>query len=249
MPSGNVFGSEVKMSFIDEENARIFGEAAQGWWDPSGPFKVLHQMGSARLTFIEGEVKRRLGRSSLEGLRVLDIGTGGGLVAEALAKAGALVVALDAAPENIEVAKAHASSQGFHIDYRVGDLSAAEGEAPFDLVVALEVVEHVVSPVAFIGEAAQLVAPKGLMVLSTLNRTCLSYVLGIFVAENIVGWAPKGAHTWDQFVKPSEMEVWLRGAGLTLTSLKGMSFNPLFGSWTLTGDVSMNYILSAQKLA
>lgn len=235
------------MSFVDEDNARLFGQEAQGWWDPNGPFKVLHKMGSARLAFIQAEARRRLGVSTLEGLRVLDIGTGGGLVAEALAKEGALVTAIDAVPESIEVARDHARTQGLEIDYRVGDLNVLEGEVPFDLVMALEVVEHVVTPQDFITQAARLVRPAGLMILSTLNRTCLSYVLGIFVAENILRWAPKGAHTWDQFVRPSEMEAWLRTAGLTLTSLKGMSFNPLFGSWTLTQDVSMNYIVGAQK--
>ena len=235
------------MSFVDEDNARLFGQEAQGWWDPSGPFKVLHKMGPARLAFIQGEVCRRLGVASLEGLRVLDIGTGGGLVAEALAKEGAVVTAIDAVPESIEVARDHARAQGLEIDYRVGDLHVVAGEAPFDVVMALEVVEHVVAPQEFIAQAGALVRPAGLMILSTLNRTCLSYILGIFVAENILRWAPKGAHTWDQFVRPSEMEAWLRAAGLTLTCLKGLSFNPLFGSWTLTQDVSMNYILGAQK--
>ena len=236
------------MSFVDAQNSRIFGENAHGWWDKAGPFKVLHRLNPTRVRFIEKQMTRALGGGNpFEGRAVLDIGTGGGLVAEPLACMGARVTAVDADAQNIEAARDHASVQGLEIDYRVGDLNAVDGlQGTFDLVLALEVVEHVLEPRAFVAELARLVRPGGLLIMSTLNRTVPSYVFGILAAEYVLRWAPRGSHSWDQFIKPSELASSLRQAGMTLQSLKGISFYPLSGQWSLSQDTRINYILCAQ---
>lgn len=236
------------MSFIDAQNSRIFGENAHGWWDKTGPFKVLHRLNPTRLSFIKEQMAKTFGDvNPFEGRSVLDIGTGGGLVAEPLARMGAHVTAIDADAQNIEAARAHANAQGFTIDYRVGDLDAVEGlQGTFDLVLALEVIEHVLEPQAFVAELARLVRPGGLLIMSTLNRTIPSYLLGILAAEYVLRWAPRGSHSWDQFIKPSELAQDLRHAGMTLQALKGISFNPLSGQWSLSQDARINYILCAQ---
>ena len=236
------------MSFVDPTNSALFGKEAEGWWDTQGPFRILHQMNPVRFSFVEKEMTRNFGKSPFDGRKVLDIGTGGGLMAEACAKKGALVTALDADARNIEVARAHAANQGLTIDYLVGDLDVLDGSAPFDLVMALEVVEHVASPGAFVAACASHVAPGGLLVMSTLNRTAASYLLGIIAAEYVLGWAPKGAHSWGQFVKPSELARAVREAGLCLTALRGISYHPLASGWSLSHDTRMNYILAAKRL-
>jgi 2-polyprenyl-6-hydroxyphenyl methylase/3-demethylubiquinone-9 3-methyltransferase len=235
------------MSFVDAANSALFGDNADGWWDTKGPFKVLHQMNPVRFSFVEKEMTRVFGDTPFDGRKVLDIGAGGGLMAEACAKKGAVVTALDAEARNIDAARAHAEAEGFTIDYQVGDLSALGGAAQFDLVMALEVIEHVASPDAFVTACASHVAPGGLLVMSTLNRTAASYVFGILAAEYVLGWAPKGAHTWGQFVKPSELARAVRAAGLTTTTLQGISFHPLTGRWALSHDTQMNYILAARR--
>lgn len=235
------------MSFVDAANSALFGDKADGWWDTKGPFKVLHQMNPVRFSFVEKEMTRVFGDAPFDGRKVLDIGTGGGLMAEACAKKGAVVTALDAEARNIDAARAHAEAEGLVIDYQVGDLSALDGAAQFDLVMALEVVEHVTSPDAFVAACASHVAPGGLLVMSTLNRTAASYVFGILAAEYVLGWAPKGAHTWGQFVKPSELARAVREAGLATTTLQGISFHPFTGRWALSHDTQMNYILAARR--
>ena len=236
------------MSFVDTQNSRIFGENAHGWWDKTGPFKVLHRLNPVRLRFINHQMSKTFGdERPVEGRSVLDIGTGGGLVAEPLARMGARVTAIDADSHNIEAARDHANAQGLTIDYRVGDLDVVGGlQGTFDVVLALEVVEHVLEPRVFVAELARLVRPGGLLIMSTLNRTIPSYVLGILAAEYVLRWAPRGSHSWDQFIKPSELAQDLRHAGMTLQDLKGISFNPLSGQWSLSQDARINYILSAQ---
>lgn len=236
------------MSFVDAQNSRIFGENAHGWWDKTGPFKVLHRLNPVRVRFIEEQMTRTFGgENPFQGRVVLDIGTGGGLVAEPLARYGARVTAVDAQAQNIEAAREHASTQGLEIDYRIGDLNTVDGlQGTFDLVLALEVVEHVLEPRAFVAELARLVRPGGLLIMSTLNRTISSYVLGILAAEYVLRWAPRGSHSWDQFIKPSELASSLRQVGMNVQSLKGVSFNPLSGQWSLSQDTRINYILCAQ---
>ncbi|MBA4749366.1 MAG: bifunctional 2-polyprenyl-6-hydroxyphenol methylase/3-demethylubiquinol 3-O-methyltransferase UbiG [Alphaproteobacteria bacterium] len=235
------------MSFIDAANTALFGNEADGWWDTKGPFKVLHQMNPVRVSFVEKEMQKVFGANPFEGRRVLDIGTGGGLMAEACAKKGAFVTALDAEARNIDAARAHADTQGLILDYQVGDLSALDKTGRFDLVMALEVVEHVNSPDAFVAACASFVAPGGLLIMSTLNRTVSSYVFGILAAEYVLGWAPKGAHTWSQFVKPSELARAVREVGFSIGTLQGISFRPVTGQWGLSHDTQMNYILSARR--
>ncbi len=238
---------------LDPEEIDRFASLASEWWDPRGKFAALHRIGPARLTFLRDEMVRHLrpagaGRRPLEGLRVLDVGCGGGLIAEPLARLGAQVTGLDPAAETIEAARRHAAGQGLEIDYRCGRVEdvAAEAQA-FDAVVCLEVVEHVPDAAAFLATCAGLVRPGGLMLLSTLNRTLKAYLLAIIGAEYILRWLPVGTHQWERFVTPDELARHLRAAGLGAPVVKGLVYNPLGDSWSVSGDTDVNYLASAAK--
>lgn len=222
------------------------------WWDPNGKFRPLHQLGPARLTFIRDEVLRHFqrpgGMRALSGLSLLDIGCGGGLICEPLARLGAQVTGLDPGHENVEAARRHAAGQGLPIDYRVGTVEeiVREGIA-FDVVSCLEVVEHVPDVPAFLTTCAQLVKPGGLMLLSTINRTLKAYALAIIGAEYVLRWLPAGTHQWDRFVTPNEMAAHLATAGLSPPRFKGMVYNPLSDAWSLSDDTDVNYLAAAAK--
>jgi 2-polyprenyl-6-hydroxyphenyl methylase/3-demethylubiquinone-9 3-methyltransferase len=240
-------------STLDEKEVARFAKDAARWWDAKGPFAPLHRINPVRLTYIRDALCRRFGRdaksgASLKDLSVLDIGCGGGLVAEPLARLGASVTGIDPAPENIETAKAHAEGGRLAIDYRAttAEELAASGAA-FDAVLLLEVVEHVPDVPAFLREVAPLVKPGGIMVLSTLNRTLKSYALAIVGAELILRWLPVGTHQWDRFVTPGELRVGLRSAGLALTDTTGMIYNPFADEWRLGRDTDVNYLATALK--
>jgi len=239
---------------LDPGEIDRFAGLASEWWDPHGKFRALHRIGPARLGFLRDEMVRhfcpgRSGLRPLEGLSVLDVGCGGGLIAEPLARLGARVTGLDPVPETIEAARRHAAGQGLPIDYRVGrieELAAAGGPA-FDAVTCLEVVEHVPDPAAFLATCAGLVRPGGLMLLSTLNRTLKAYLLAIVGAEYILRWLPIGSHQWERFITPDELSRYLRKAGLEAPVVKGLVYNPLSDSWSLGGDTDVNYLASAAK--
>jgi 2-polyprenyl-6-hydroxyphenyl methylase/3-demethylubiquinone-9 3-methyltransferase len=237
---------------IDAAEVARFEALGEEWWDAKGPMAPLHAINPVRLAFLRDVLVRRFGRDGrglrpLKGLRVLDIGCGGGLLSEPLARMGAEVTGIDPAPGNVDVARLHAGRSALDIDYRAvpaEDLVAA-GET-FDVVLALEVVEHVADVGLFIRQAARLVGPGGLFVGSTLNRTGKSFALAIVGAEYVLRWLPRGTHRWDRFVTPDEFEAVLAAAGLAVTEKAGLSFDPLRGQWALSGDLDVNYFLIAE---
>jgi len=238
---------------LDRDEVARFAKLAGEWWDANGPFKPLHRINPVRLTYIRDQLCRKFGRdkaaaASLAGLSVLDIGCGGGLVAEPLARLGAEVTGIDPAPENIETAKAHAEGARLDIIYRATTAEAlAASGARFDAVLLLEVIEHVPDVPLFLKSVAPLVKPGGLMVLSTLNRTLKAYALAIIGAELILRWLPLGTHNWNRFVTPDELRGALRGAGLTPTDVTGMVYNPLADEWRLARDTDVNYFATATR--
>jgi len=244
------------MTTIDPIEVAKFEAMAAEWWDPNGKFKPLHMLNPCRLDYITSQIAAEFDRDltqplPFKGLRVLDIGCGGGLLSEPMARLGAQVVGADAAPRNIPVAQVHAESAGLIIDYRhttAEDLAAA-GER-FDVVLNMEVVEHVSDPQGYLTACQQLLKPGGLMICSTLNRNPKSYVMAIIGAEYVMRWLPKGTHDWKKFITPDELYDLIRKAGLDPVDRKGMVFNPLGWSWALSSrDLSCNYVTTSVKRA
>jgi len=242
------------MTTIDPIEVAKFEAMAAEWWDPNGKFKPLHMLNPCRLDYICSQIAAEFDRDltgplPFKGLRLLDIGCGGGLLSEPMARLGADVVGADAAPRNIPVAQAHAAVSGLTIDYRhttAEDLAAA-GEQ-FDVVLNMEVVEHVSDPQGYLTACQQLLKPGGLMICSTLNRNSKSYVMAIIGAEQVMRWLPKGTHDWKKFITPDELYGLIRGAGLDPVDRKGMVFNPLGWSWSLSSrDLSCNYVTTSIK--
>lgn len=232
---------------IDPREAAHFGELAAQWWDPKGSSAMLHRLNPVRLGYIRDAIDRQWAgiantRRPLAGRRALDVGCGAGLLCEPLARLGAQVTGLDAAAENIEVARAHAKGQGLDIEYRHHGVEDYAGP-PFDLVTSLEVVEHVTDPSAFVAALAGALADNGLMILSTPNRTTLSRLLLVEGAE-LTGRVPRGTHDWDKFLTPPELQAMLEAAGLRVRDITGIGFDPLKGLH-LSESLALNYILTA----
>ncbi len=241
-------------STIDPSEVAKFEAMAAEWWDPTGKFKPLHLMNPVRLDYITRQIGAEFDRDlatamPFEGLRILDIGCGGGLLSEPMARLGATVVGADAAPRNIPVAQLHAKLSGLTIDYRhttAEDLAAA-GER-FDVVLNMEVVEHVADPQAYLTACQELLKPGGLMVCSTLNRNSKSFMMAIVGAEWVMRWLPKGTHDWAKFITPEELYTLIRNAGLDPVDRKGMVFNPITWGWSLSvRDLSCNYVTASVK--
>lgn len=238
---------------VDDAEVAKFEAMAAEWWDPNGKFKPLHMLNPCRLDYIARQIAAEFGRDlasprPFAGLRLLDIGCGGGLVAEPMARLGADVVGADAAAGNIPVARIHADQQGLAIDYRHGTAEAlvAAGES-FDVVLALEIVEHVADPQGFVTTCRNLLRPGGLMIASTLNRTARSFAMAIVGAEWVMRWLPKGTHEWSRFLTPDELDGLVRAAGLAPLDRKGMVFNPITWRWSLSDrDLAVNYIAAAR---
>lgn len=238
---------------IDEE-VRRFAALGDEWWNPVGPMAALHGLNPTRLAWMRDTIAAHFGRDAkgaalpLAGLSVLDVGCGGGLVAEPLSRLGADVVGLDPAEESIAVARAHAEATGARLAYRSGTVEDLVAEsARFDVVTAMEVVEHVADMPAFVASAAALVAPGGLFLASTINRTLKSFALAIVGAEFVLGWVAKGTHRWEQFVTPTEFAAALAAAGLGETRRRGLVWDLARGDWRLSCDVSVNYFIAAKK--
>jgi 2-polyprenyl-6-hydroxyphenyl methylase/3-demethylubiquinone-9 3-methyltransferase len=240
---------------IDQAEIRKFSRVADRWWDPDGPHGPLHRLNPLRLDYIREQATRHFGRDPaalmpFAGLSGLDIGCGGGLVAEPLARLGADVTAIDADPVAIEAAREHARLRGVEIGYRHGAAEALVQEGRrFDLVLALEIVEHVADRGAFLATLGRLTAPRGLLVLSTLNRTWKSLALGIGLAEHVLRWIEPGTHDWRKFVRPSELARGLRAAGFDLVDMTGMVFDPLEGGFRLAKErLAVNYFATARRV-
>jgi 2-polyprenyl-6-hydroxyphenyl methylase/3-demethylubiquinone-9 3-methyltransferase len=237
---------------VDPDEIARFAALADDWWDPAGRFRPLHQFNPVRLRFIRDRLIRHFRRdpAALEpfaGLRVLDIGCGGGLVAEPMARLGASVVGIDATARNVEVARLHAARSGLAIDYRcaTAEALAAAGER-FDAILNLEVVEHVAALEPFIDACGAVAAPGGAMIVATLNRTAKAWALAIVGAEYVLGWLPRGTHRWEKFVRPSELAAALRHGGFEIGELTGVGYNPLAGEWSLSRDLAVNYMVFAR---
>ena len=239
---------------INPAEVEKFAAIADEWWDPFGKFKPLHKFNPVRLAYIRDGACAHFGRDRrakkpLEGLRLIDIGCGGGLVAEPMRRLGAEVVAIDASERNIKTALAHATPLGLDIDYRTSAVETlvAHNEAPFDIVLNLEVVEHVADVALFLKSSAEILKPGGMMVLATINRTLKAIALAKIGAEYILRWLPAGAHDPRKFVKPDEAKAALTKAGLVITAEAGVTYNPLMDIWRISEDTDVNYMLTAIK--
>jgi 2-polyprenyl-6-hydroxyphenyl methylase/3-demethylubiquinone-9 3-methyltransferase len=240
-------------STVDEAEVERFSRRAADWWDTRGPMAALHKFNPLRLAYTRDQAAERFGRDPkklgcLEGLRMLDIGCGGGLLSEPLARLGAQMVGADPSEENIAVANAHAQASGVAVDYRATTAEdlAAQGER-FDVVLAMEVVEHVIDVGAFVATCASMVKPGGLMIAATLNRTLKSFALAIVGAEYVLRWLPRGTHQWDKFVTPDELERAFEHAGLQVIGERGVIYNPFADRWQLSSDMDVNYMLVAER--
>jgi 2-polyprenyl-6-hydroxyphenyl methylase/3-demethylubiquinone-9 3-methyltransferase len=246
-------GMDETGATIDRDQVSRFAAQSAGWWDPNGSFAPLHRLNPVRLEFIRHELQAHFAKDSrelrpFEGLNLVDVGCGGGLIAEPMSRLGFGVTGIDAAAPAIAVARAHAEETGLPIDYRVASAEELAGEKhEFDAVLALEIIEHVADRDAFFAAIGKLIRPGGAFIGATLNRTTRSYALAIVGAEYILGWLPRGTHDWNRFVRPSEFVLGLRRAGLSTSRLTGLGYNPLSGSWALSGDLAVNYMLTAVR--
>ena len=240
------------MSATTKDNDEIarFSAQAKNWWDKTGSFKPLHKLNPLRIQYLTKQISQHFNcpDTKLEQLNILDIGCGGGLIAEPLARLGAIVTAIDASKENIEVAKNHAKISKLDINYLTSTAEEmAEKKQRYDVVTALEVIEHVSDMPLFIKSCTKLVKPNGLLILSTLNRTAQSYALGIIAAEYIFRWVPKNTHDWKKFIKPSELVRILQDNAMSPCDLSGIRYNPISDYFSLSHNVKVNYLLTAKK--
>jgi 2-polyprenyl-6-hydroxyphenyl methylase/3-demethylubiquinone-9 3-methyltransferase len=238
---------------VDPAEVARFQALAERWWDPEGSFRPLHRLNPVRIAYVRDNVAVRLGRDPaaprpLRDLRLLDVGCGGGLIAEPMCRLGARVTGIDVVARNIEVARLHAAQSGLAIDYRAEPVEATAARAErFDVVLALEVVEHVADLPHFLERCAALLEPGGALFVATLNRTVASFVLGIVAAEYLLGWLPRGTHRWSRFVRPSELVRLMRQAGIAAERLDGVRYDPLRGRFVLGRDLSVNYLAFGVK--
>lgn len=239
-------------SSVDPSEVAKFSRLAEEWWNPNGKMAVLHKFNPIRLAYIRDAACRKFNRSAksltcLQGLRVLDIGCGAGLLCEPLARLGADVVGIDPSAENIQIAKMHADRSHLIIDYRATTVEEMDRRERFDIVLAMEVVEHVVDVEAFVARCVALTKPTGLMTMATINRTWKSFALAIVGAEYVLRWLPRGTHQWDKFVTPDELANHLSRNGLEITEQSGVVYSPFSDKWSLSADMDVNYMVVAES--
>ncbi|GGA62552.1 ubiquinone biosynthesis O-methyltransferase [Nitratireductor aestuarii] len=244
---------DTQLTTIDPAEVERFSRMAQEWWNPNGKFKPLHKFNPVRLGYIRDHVAEHFGRDPraskpLEGLRFLDIGCGGGLLCEPMSRLGAEIVGADASALNIEVAKLHAAESGLTIDYRAetAEALADQGER-FDVILNMEVVEHVADIDLFISKCAEMLKPGGIMFVATINRTLKAWGLAIIGAEYVLRWLPKGTHDFKKLVRPEELEGSLTSKGLFIKDRTGVTYNPLMDRWQRSRDMDVNYMVLAEK--
>lgn len=240
-------------STIDQADVDRFSSMADEWWDPSGKFKPLHKFNPVRLSYIKDKVCENFDLTPnkprpFEGLRFLDIGCGGGLLCEPMARLGAQIVGADASQTNIEIARLHAQQSGLEIDYRAVTSEAldADGEK-FDCILNMEVVEHVADVELFMKSCANMVKPGGLMFVATINRTFKANALAIFMAENVLRWLPRGTHQYEKLVQPQELELPINSAGMSVIDTTGVTYNPVTDQWKYSHDIDVNYMILAHR--
>ncbi len=238
---------------IDDAEIAKFTAMADEWWNPQGKFQPLHKFNPVRLSYIRAQACALLdldanSATPLDGLNLLDIGCGGGLLSEPMARLGAHVIGADASEETIKTAQIHATQSGLQIDYRATtpEALAATG-MQFDIILNMEVIEHVAHPTDFIRSCGQMLKPDGIMFLATISRTPKSFALAIIGAEYVLGWLPRGTHDWHKFITPTELETIANGVGLDFVRSTGVSYNPLTAQWRTGGDMSVNYIAVAER--
>jgi 2-polyprenyl-6-hydroxyphenyl methylase/3-demethylubiquinone-9 3-methyltransferase len=239
---------------VDVAEVERFSRMADDWWSPTGKFAPLHRFNPVRLAFIRDQAMMRFGRDAharrpFEGLRLLDIGCGGGLLSEPMARLGFEVTGVDASERNIGAAKAHAARLDLPVRYLCSTVETLleEESEPFDLVLNMEVIEHVADPAEFLRGCTRLIAPRGLMIVATLNRTAKAMALAVIGAEHVLRWLPVGTHDWRRFVKPDELRAWLLSEPVDVEGPFGVSFSPLTGRWSQSGDADVNYMMTVVR--
>jgi 2-polyprenyl-6-hydroxyphenyl methylase/3-demethylubiquinone-9 3-methyltransferase len=243
----------ARSSTVDQAEVDRFSALAAEWWNPRGKMAPLHKFNPVRLGYIRDQAVAQFARDPkpldcLKGLRILDIGCGAGILSEPLARLGASVVGADPSEVNIAVAQQHAADSELTIDYRATTAEdLADAGERFDIVLAMEVVEHVTDVPLFVRRCAEMVTPGGLMIAATLNRTLKSFALAIVGAEYVLRWLPRGTHQWDKFVTPNELEIAMTKGGLQVIDDRGVVYNPLADAWRLSRDTDVNYMLSAER--
>lgn len=245
--------TEAARTTVDKDQVEMFSKMAAEWWSPTGKFRPLHKFNPVRLAYIRERICQNFGRDPkahrpLEGLRILDIGCGGGLLSEPVARMGATVIGADPSEKNIGIASTHAKETGTEIDYRaVTAEDLAQAGETFDVILNMEVVEHVADVNLFLTTCASMVRPGGLMFMATINRTLKARALAIFAAEEILRWLPRGTHQYEKLVRPEEIERPLASSGLHIIHRTGVFFNPLQDRWNLSPDMDVNYMLLARR--
>jgi 2-polyprenyl-6-hydroxyphenyl methylase/3-demethylubiquinone-9 3-methyltransferase len=243
--------TDASAASVDASEIAKFSRLSEQWWDPKGKMAPLHKINPLRLTFIRDTACRKFDRNvrslnCLSGLRMLDIGCGAGLLCEPFTRLGAQVIGVDPSATNIAAAKLHAEKGHLSIDYRCTTIEEMDVRERFDIVLAMEVVEHVVDVGAFLDRCAQMLKPGGMIVVSTLNRNWKSFALGIVAAEYVLRWLPRGTHQWDKFVTPDELTHHLERNKLGITEQSGVVYNPLADKWALSSDMDVNYMVVAE---
>jgi len=238
----------MERTTIDPKEVEKFARIADKWWDTRGPFKPLHQLNPTRIGYLREVLYRFLSRSSLNGLSLLDVGCGGGLVCEPLAKLGAKMFGIDASESNIRAASIHAERAGLDVHYRTTTAEElAQGDETFDAVLALEILEHIADVPLFLRSLHSLVRPGGVVVLSTINRSVMSYLGAIIGAEYVLRWLPRGTHDWNKFITPAELADALREAGFRLVEQRGLRYHPLLCRWEINQRPYINYFAVAVR--